>query len=61
MSRAFLESCKAALEAIAEGPSHATLQQEVHYTVRTALRELDAKDRAALKDWAEAELSKIGR
>ena len=59
MSRAFLESCKAALEAIAEGPSHATLQQEVHYTVRTALRELDAKDRAALKDWAEAELIRL--
>jgi hypothetical protein len=33
----------------------------VHYTLRTALRELDEKDRAVLKGWAEAELNKIGR
>jgi hypothetical protein len=61
MSSIHVESCKNALEAIAEGPSHATLQQQAHYTVRTALRELDWKDRAALKGWAEAELNKIGR
>lgn len=60
MSSIHVESCKNALEAIAEGPSHATLQQDVHYTVRTALRELDEKDRDALKVWAEAELNKIG-
>lgn len=61
MTSIHVESCKNALEAIAEGPSHATLQREVHYTVRTALRELDEKDRAALKGWAEAELNTIGR
>jgi hypothetical protein len=60
MTSIHVESCKNALEAIAEGPSHATLQREVHYTVRTALRELDEKDRAALKGWAEAELNTIG-
>ena len=58
MSHAHLESCIHALEAIAEGPSHATLQPDVHYTVRTALRELDESDRAALRSWAEAGLSK---
>jgi len=54
MSHAHLESCIHALEAIAEGPSHATLRRDVHYTVRTALRELDERDRAALRSWAEA-------
>jgi hypothetical protein len=58
MSRAHLESCVHALEAIAESPSHATLQPDVHYTVRTALRELDESDRAALRNWAEAGLNK---
>jgi hypothetical protein len=54
MSSNHVESCKNALEAIAEGPSHATLRRDVHYTVRTALRELDERDRAALRSWAEA-------
>jgi hypothetical protein len=58
MSSAHLESCIHALEAIAEAPSHATLQPDVHYTVRTALRELDESDRAALRSWAEAGLRK---
>jgi hypothetical protein len=58
MSRAHLESCIHALEAIAEGPSHATLQPDVHYTVRTALKGLDESDRAALRSWAEAGLNK---
>jgi ribonuclease HI len=57
MSRAHLESCIQALEAIAEGPSHATIQSDVHYTVRAALRDLDERDRAALRDWAEAGLN----
>jgi len=58
MSRVHLDSCIYALEAIAEGPSHATLQPGVHYTVRTALKELDESDRAALRSWAEAGLNK---
>jgi hypothetical protein len=59
MTSTQLNACKQALEMTVAAASPATIVSEVQRVMHTALNGLDANDRAALKDWAQSELTKL--